>query len=852
MNHEVDAGQERQMPEIKCKILHLSDLHYTEMSDDAFSQFLDETKEKVPIGYRVRVTDIAHHLMEELEKQEECYDGICVTGDFTDRGDEAGFAKVERELIDRLRKLCREPRAICCVPGNHDVKWFLSATDANFLSKKFLRYKQFVEQNNLTSSLIPKGDVSHHRVTFEEDFHPVYLNAEKKLAILCINSAMRCGELNEARRQAILKPARDAVEALKALEHCFVGAPSNDKDHVNIIQERLEKIVDAVSPLSIFDIAQVTHDQIIALKRELDDARDQVGSEVWDQYLKIAILHHHLSTFDSQQTEHKAFEMCNDSSEVLGFLCDHQFDAVLTGHKHQPYVTTRTFNNRKIVVIGCSTIAGHPTRGVLQGLQALEISKRDDHLHVTVTKMPIDQQSAFGRSYFGNIRSQAEHHDYHMTNLDPNDIPTFQLRGTKRPYEQLIDAHAAQIYALTFRTLGESFKQFGETATFEKLEKVELYVPSLRTLYDNHPTLKLDSKIKREWKDGLEATLNGFLDNTYFPRLDHIEVIIISSIPTLTGAIITSDGIDAETEKTIIYTPVVQGIYPADIPTLIHKKSNDTDTPLFDAYCRLIENADGPYHPLRFTVQKGEQRRPCIKDFIERLALVCNNPMYEMRDCKFKVEANHEAYDQTNPDPILPVKFAGDIDTQFKDGGLEIINHEVKPITFSFNGYRNKYDTVKIKAEHFVAYFACLIWEKKLLLVEHENKEWPYDLPGGKRKETDLTWQDTIVREVFEEIGIILEPERLADNFLGTIYDHKSSKQGGQPVIASYCYYPLNEDEYAIVQMQDAATKDYSIEFEELREILEIKEKNNKVGNLEAHCHAPEFSIRRLCQICGC
>ena len=119
---------------------------------------------------------------------------------------------------------------------------------------------------------------------------------------------------------------------------------------------------------------------------------------------------------------------------------------------------------------------------------------------------------------------------------------------------------------------------------------------------------------------------------------------------------------------------------------------------------------------------------------------------------------------------------------------------------------------------------------------------------GGKRNLSDRTWHDAIVRETFEEIGFILDKKKFKDNFLGTIYDHRSATQGGTPVIASYCYYFVDENEYNILKMQEYATKGFKFEFVSLKHILEKKQDKNRLGELEHLTHAPEFSIKMLCE----
>jgi 8-oxo-dGTP pyrophosphatase MutT (NUDIX family) len=428
--------------------------------------------------------------------------------------------------------------------------------------------------------------------------------------------------------------------------------------------------------------------------------------------------------------------------------------------------------------------------------------------------------------------------------------PIFQSREMESPYEQLIHAHKAKIFALTYQTLGNSFTTLSSGTVFSHIEEIELYITSLPTLFTNHPILKIEADIEEEWRKGLEATINGLLSIDLFPNLKHIDVIVLSNIPILTGAVIEFPK-GSQTNEMIIYTPVVTEIAPVQIPTLIHKKTNLHETVLYSAYKKLVENAGTPWFKLRFTVRKKEIDRPSIEEFIDHLVHVCNNPLYEPKDRLYSAEAMHEKLAKLESELVSPMAFADSISNQFKDGGLEITDHNAKTILFSYNSYMNDEKKIRISSEHFVAYFVLLIWKGKLLLIEHPRKDWPYDLPGGKRKMSDCTWHDTIVRETFEEIGVILDKKKFKDNFLGTVYDHRSAHQGGMPVIASYCYYLLDENEYNILIMQEYATKGYKLDFVSLKYILERKQEKNKIGSLEYFTHAPEFSIKMLCEKLG-
>jgi 8-oxo-dGTP diphosphatase len=56
---------------------------------------------------------------------------------------------------------------------------------------------------------------------------------------------------------------------------------------------------------------------------------------------------------------------------------------------------------------------------------------------------------------------------------------------------------------------------------------------------------------------------------------------------------------------------------------------------------------------------------------------------------------------------------------------------------------------------------ALIIKDKKLLLVHNKKYDTTRIEPPGGKKHSDETWQDAVIREVKEELGVIVRPGKL-------------------------------------------------------------------------------------------
>jgi len=196
-------------------ILHLSDLHY-----GSSASFLDDNKAHAPDPLRDSTFRNLHLLLDECFVGT-TFDAIAVSGDITTAGNVSGVEAFKAEAATRLRKLTRNDKAICLVPGNHDVQWELDSNRADYFDEKFKAYGSLVRALKATSSLVPTGSVpekTNGKLSYADDIgEPLYIDQENQLLLLCLNSSMRCGEIDQHFINEIGSPVQQVLERLDAI-----------------------------------------------------------------------------------------------------------------------------------------------------------------------------------------------------------------------------------------------------------------------------------------------------------------------------------------------------------------------------------------------------------------------------------------------------------------------------------------------------------------------------------------------------------------------------------------------------------------------------------------------------------
>ena len=354
-------------------LLSITDIHY----ESPNTNFLDDPKELQWAGVRDNVFPQFNRILENAFSRES-FDLIAVGGDITTHGKKTGFTTFTNDALPSLRKLVRRNQAVCIVPGNHDVTWNLDPTRRGAFQTKFREFRALADRSHATSCLFPDGELieklDDNLTLIRPQYGPIYRDDDRKLLVLCINSAIRCGELNKQMKKEIDTPAGRALKEVKKKPR---GSATTD----------LTNLTQAMQKYLIRDVAHVTQAQRGELADILQSQQQELGED-WASFLRVAIVHHHLIHFPGQLTEHKSYELLIDSADVLGLLADFDFDLVLTGHKRQPYAVPHLTGSKELLLIGGPTVGGYAPDNSFRGIRQIDISDHGDHRSFKITNIP--------------------------------------------------------------------------------------------------------------------------------------------------------------------------------------------------------------------------------------------------------------------------------------------------------------------------------------------------------------------------------------------------------------------------------------------------------------------------------
>jgi len=367
----------------KWSFLWITDLHFA-LPD---ANYLDDAKELTELEAPFR-DDIFQDVYGVLRDGfgDSKFDFIAVGGDITSHGKASGFSRFQEEMIPLLERLVDDRKAICVVPGNHDVTWALDSTKQRYFDRKFQDFRNMVETAEITSCLFPAGNLKKtgkvEKLAFNHPLSggPLYLNKDKRILILNLNSAIRCGELDKRMYDDIKRWSN----ATSLRSTSTVPTPAGADD--------IPAEDQAIRRHLIRDVAHVTQSQIILLTTELQKHRADIGDD-WFTYLKVAIVHHHLVHYPDQQPEHKGYEFMVDSSQVLQLLSRFDFDIALTGHKHFPYEMKYPFREKEIFIVGGPTVGGFSADASYRGFRLISFEADQFRRKLSIK----DLEHGFGR-----------------------------------------------------------------------------------------------------------------------------------------------------------------------------------------------------------------------------------------------------------------------------------------------------------------------------------------------------------------------------------------------------------------------------------------------------------------------
>ena len=403
-------------------------------------------------------------------------------------------------------------------------------------------------------------------------------------------------------------------------------------------------------------------------------------------------------------------------------------------------------------------------------------------------------------------------------------------------------ATGLDILALTFKTLAEAI----ENLNFPCLTKVRLRTYALPNQRFTHPT-KRDAALEREWTGGIASVLEGFLNKTRCPRLQSLQLILLSTSPDFTGTFAEW----AEPHRAgqrLRLTLCVGGMEMERVPTFVIDCLEGEEAATFERFKTLYKSTGtNPFSPLTYSIPPGWSHRVHLRELVSRLAKVSNHPdIHHDQDEFFTVSLAAPGRRKCQRPKSRSASDRGE--------RMVLTPSGERPWAIGFtreqDGIAVDLPGVKLRLEprqHFFANFVLLLqWDQKgggynVLLVaynksQRRGKGWDYDIPGGKYSRTlDRSARQNVAREVLEEVGLVLEESRLKGP-AGFVYVRNSVHEEA-PGLIQYFYYILEQDDLERTggTLPDTATKGHPLVPYPLAELTAVKPARRR----DALCHAP-------------
>ncbi len=160
--------------------------------------------------------------------------------------------------------------------------------------------------------------------------------------------------------------------------------------------------------------------------------------------------------------------------------------------------------------------------------------------------------------------------------------------------------------AMTYKTLGAALANRKASLELKELRDAEMCVFSLPVLRHSHPTLKDNwYALEREWMEGVRRTVEGLLNRSKCPKLENLDLTILSAMPALNATVTFWTNEAGRQEAILRYHPILDGSEPEMIPTLILNKTGEDSSPLFDAFYSMIKNIPKSPPRLRFPLRRS-------------------------------------------------------------------------------------------------------------------------------------------------------------------------------------------------------------------------------------------------------
>jgi ADP-ribose pyrophosphatase YjhB (NUDIX family) len=411
----------------------------------------------------------------------------------------------------------------------------------------------------------------------------------------------------------------------------------------------------------------------------------------------------------------------------------------------------------------------------------------------------------------------------------------------------------AKFVAMTYATLGCALSSEGGIKTLPHLLRAQLAVYALPLLYKTHPTLTHSDEIEQEWTEGVRSAIKSLNNVAKCPQLQHLDLVVLSVEPTFTASLLVYRNGNS-LEARLRYTPIVAGLRPTSLPTLHLVSPMESPSPLFDQFKTMIDALERERSPMRFPLRRGTTYvRPSLDDFVKRLRHLCSRPTLQVQDRHFKVllkrQGEPDLHAQTIDQHFIAQLFNASVSrgTASTDFKVEFDFHSSTATICA--GSTEGTAVCETRVHHVVGSFALMTANVEsrpaVILARVAKPGWTHDVPGGKVSIVDESVADTVERELFEELGLVIDPSRLSAP-LAFKYDLKS-RRDGVPVIAVYHHYALNrrETDY-LLKISGRTTKGHSLAAYPLASLIA-----DQRGSDDSVCHASAWILEAMQRASG-
>jgi len=407
-------------------------------------------------------------------------------------------------------------------------------------------------------------------------------------------------------------------------------------------------------------------------------------------------------------------------------------------------------------------------------------------------------------------------------------------------------AQRLDLLALTYVTLSRKISQL----TFDNLTDITVRTYALPHQRNTHPThVGNFAALTSEWTSSISTVLKALCDRNRCPNLKSLQFVILSASPDFTGTY-AEWRCGEKRGSRLRLTLCVSGFQMSKIPTFIVDFEPEQASENSHQFLQLFRSTGlRPSSPLCFDISPHASGE-FIDTFVKRAAKVTNHPgIPGQQDLffSFAIRPGNNIRAQSVK-PANSVDIPRMLGTPLVASSLSTGNDwraAIDNVSKSLVVFSSSRKSACVETQHFFANFVILLEPSdgtyNVVLVNKPKGPWDYDIPGGKYASTDSSAADNVCREVFEELGWILDPKRLKGP-IGLNYDHTSLRESGKPGLIQYFYYvivPSKDWQSNTTRPQRSTTKD-TLCYKNFAELVSEKATLKGQGQaVEPLCHVP-------------